>query len=73
VTSLPSNAARVDLIDSSGASLSSTGKITNGVAILDVGKYHFPLAANIKVYDSNNMVIASGPVRIFGGDVYSVS
>jgi hypothetical protein len=73
VTGLPSNAARVDLIDSSGVSLDSTGKITNGVATLDVGKYHFPLAANIKVYDSNNMVIASGPVRIFGGDVYSVS
>ncbi|TLX69748.1 MAG: fibronectin type III domain-containing protein, partial [Thaumarchaeota archaeon] len=72
VTNLPSGAARVDLTDASGAVLSS-GSITGGTATLDVGKYHFPLAANIKVYDSGNAIIASSPASIVGGDVYSVS
>src|SRR6267143_6101142 len=72
VTNLPSNAARVDLTDASGVLASAP--MTGGAAKLDVGKYHFPLAATIKVYDSNNIIIAStSPVSIFGGDVYSVS
>ena len=74
VTNLPSNAARVDLTDTSGKVLASA-PMTGGAAKLDVGKYHFPLAGTIKVYDSNNSIIASTstPVSIFGGDVYSVS
>ena len=73
VTNLPSNAARVDLTDASGVLASAP--MTGGAAKLDVGKYHFPLAGTIKVYDSNNSIIASTstPVSIFGGDVYSVS
>jgi len=73
VTNLPSNAARVDLTDTSGVLASAP--MTGGAAKLDVGKYHFPLAGTIKVYDSNNSIIASTstPVSIFGGDVYSVS
>src|SRR6267143_1953790 len=74
VTNLPSNAARVDLTDTSGKVLASA-PMTGSTAKLDVGKYHFPLATTIKVYDSNNIMIASTstPVNIFGGDVYSVS
>ena len=73
VTNLPSNAARVDLTDTS--CVLASAPMTGGAAKLDVGKYHFPLAATIKVYDSNNIIIASTstPVSIFGGDVYSVS
>jgi hypothetical protein len=73
VTNLPNNAARVDLTDTSGIVLASA-PISSGSAILDVGKYHFPLAANIKVYDSNNSVITStsSPANIFGGDIYAV-
>jgi len=73
VINLPNNAARVDLTDTSGVLVSAS--VSGGTAILDVGKYHFPLATNIKVYDSNNAIITSTstPVNIFGGDVYSVS
>jgi len=68
-----SNAVTVSIVDSSGKIL-VTAPISGGKAILDVGKYHLPLAANINVYDSNNMQIAStpSPVNIFGGDVYSI-
>ncbi len=68
----PSNAARVDLVSPSGTVLASSG-ITSGTATISVGQYHYPMAANIKVYDSANNVIAStaNVVNIFGGDVYS--
>src|SRR3989442_10632750 len=74
ITGAPSNAARVDVIDSSGRVLSS-GPFLLGTATVDVGKYHFPLSANIIVYDSSNSPIASTPylVHIYGGDAYTVS
>lgn len=68
----PSNAARVDIVDSTGNILGS-GQVSGGTAILDVGKYHYPQNANIKVYDSNNNLIASGSTNIYGGSVYSVT
>jgi hypothetical protein len=71
VTNLPNNAVRVDLTDASG--VLSSAPVSNGTAKLDIGKYHFPLVANIQVYDSNNVVITSTSTSIFGGDVYSVS
>src|SRR5438094_3929669 len=74
ITGAPSNAARVDVIDSSGSVLSS-GPFLLGTATVDVGKYHFPLSANIIVYDSSSSPIASTPhlVHIYGGDAYTVS
>lgn len=57
---LSSNSARVDLVDNAGDVIPSS-KVTSGTSILDVGKYHFPIAANIKVYDSANMLIAETP------------
>ena len=74
VGNLPSNAARVDLVDSTGTVL-VTGKVSSGVVSLDVGKYHFPLACTIKVYDSNNVLIAStsGTANIYGGNAYAPS
>jgi len=68
----PSNAARADIVDSTGTMLGSS-QVSGGTATLDVGKYHYPLSANIKVYDSSNNLIASGPVNIYGGSIYSVS
>lgn len=68
----PSNAARVDIVDSTGNILGS-GQVSGGTAILDVGKYHYPQNANIKVYDSSNNLIASGSTNIYGGSVYSVA
>jgi hypothetical protein len=73
VTGLPAAASRVDVISVSGGVL-ATAPASNGVAALDVGMYHFPIPANIKVYDSNNSVITStqSTVEVFGGDVYTV-
>lgn len=74
VTNNPPTAATVKLVDSSGSVL-AIAPVVSGTATLDVGEYHFPLAANIKVFDSNNaeIVSTSTPVNIVGGDVYSVN
>lgn len=74
VNAIPVGASRVDLTGSTGNVL-STAPATGGTAALDIGKYHYPLVANIKVYDSNNVVMASttGTAGMFGGDVFTVS
>ncbi|TBR12255.1 MAG: fibronectin type III domain-containing protein [Candidatus Nitrosotenuis sp.] len=73
LSNIPAGSSRVDVLDPSGNVL-STASVTNGNAVLDVGRYHFPIAANIKVYDSSNTVIASTSAisNMYGGDVYSV-
>jgi hypothetical protein len=72
VTSSLPTATTVKLVDSYGAVLAS-GSVVAGTASLNVGKYHFPLTANIVVYNSINapLVSTTNPVNIFGGDVYS--
>jgi len=72
ITNNPANAARVDLMNTSGSVIASS-PVSSGTATINVGSYHFPLAGTIKVYDGNNNVIAStsSMVNIFGGDVYS--
>ena len=74
ITNNPANAARVDLIGTSGTVIASS-PVISGTGTINVGSYHFPLAGTIKVYDGSNNVIASTSsiVNIFGGDVYSVS
>jgi fibronectin type III domain protein len=74
VNNLRSYAATVQLQDSSGNILTSSG-VSSGVAMLDVGKYHLPLAGTIRVYDSNNSLVEStqSTVNIYGGDIYSGS
>jgi len=49
--------------------------VNSGTASFTIGQFHMPLAAYIKVYDSNGIQLAStpNPVNIFGGDVYKVS
>ena len=73
VTNNPILAATVDLVDSSNHIIASA-PVNSGTAILNIGQFHMPLSANIKVYDSNNIELAStsSPVNIFGGDVYKV-
>jgi hypothetical protein len=68
----PSNAARADIVDATGNVL-GTSQVAGGTAIIDVGKYHFPLNANIKIYDSSNNMIVSNSANIYGGNIYSVS
>lgn len=74
VTHNPVLAATVKLVDPNGTVLASRPVDSTGTATLNVGEFHFPLAAYIKIYDSlgNQLVSTSGPVNIFGGDVYDV-
>jgi len=74
VTNNPSLATTVDLVDSTGKVL-ATSPVSSGTASFTIGQFHMPLAAYIKVYDSNGIQLAStpNPVNIFGGDVYKVS
>lgn len=71
VENLPSNAATVMIQATGGFEWASSG-ISNGTAMLDVGKYDLPKQAAINVYDSHNSLIEStGVVNIYGGDTYS--
>lgn len=72
VTNLPSNTVRVDITDSSGNVL-ATSPVATQTASINVGQYHFPLSGTIKVYNSNNVLIASISAEIYGGDMYSVN
>jgi hypothetical protein len=47
---------------------------SQGVSKLDIGQYHFPLNAQIQVYNSTNSMVASTPqnISLYGGDIYSV-
>ncbi len=74
VNNLPSNAARVDLVNTSGGIITS-GTVSAETVSIPIGNYHFPLVGIIKVYDSSNNIITSTPtaVNIFGGDVYSAN
>lgn len=57
-----------------GVLASSTANIT-GIATLNVGQYHLPLTAYIRVYDVDGTLLGSTPsaVTIWGGDVYTFS
>ena len=72
VNNLPGNAVRVDMTDGSGKVVASA-PASSSTAVLDIGKYRFPLSASIQVYDSTNTPIASTPgtAKIYGGDVYA--
>ncbi len=74
VTNLPAGADTAYLVDSGGNALAAA-QVGNGVANLDVGAYHFPLAGTIMVYDSNYTLIASSSVihNIYGGNEYSMN
>jgi Fibronectin type III domain len=74
ITNNPPNAAMASIVDSAGNVLAS-GPVSGGTAKIDVGKYHFPITAYIKVYDSSNTEIAStqNTLSIIGGDVFAVS
>lgn len=74
VTNTPLLATTVDLVDPTGKVIASSPAVS-GTATFTIGQYHMPLVAYVKVYDSNNIQLAStsSPVNIFGGDVYKVS
>jgi hypothetical protein len=72
VTSLPSNASSVQLVDS-GGNVIMTSSVSNGVAVFDIAKYPFPLYASVVVKDSSgSTIVASGVLPLVGGDTYAV-
>ncbi len=71
VTSLPTNATTVEILNSAGTVLASS-PVSSGSATLGIGQYHFPLVGIIQVRDSNNALIVSSNQTIYGGDVYTV-
>jgi len=72
VDNLPAGAATVQLVDSFGNVITSS-PVSNGIAVLDIGRYPFPLPASIVVNDSTGGTLASsGPLTLWGGDRYGV-
>lgn len=74
LTNIPDNAATVKLVDPSGFVLASTN-VNSGVATISIGQYHFPLTANIIVYDKTGTQLSSTSslMKIYGGDEYAIS
>jgi hypothetical protein len=72
VDNLPAGASTVQLVGPSNVVLTSSAA-SNGVATLEIGRYHFPLAARIVVKDaSGNTIVASSLLSLIGGDRYGV-
>jgi hypothetical protein len=71
VKGLPSNADRVQVVNSAGKVLASAHN-SGGTATLGLGTFIYPITATIKVLDSSNHLLAStsAPVPIYGGDTY---
>jgi len=72
VDNLPAGASSVQLVSPSAVVLMSS-PASGGVAILDIGRFHFPLSASIVVKDSSgNTIVASSVLSLTGGDRYGV-
>ena len=72
VNNLPPSVESVVLLDSSNTEIAS-GIVENGVAVVDIGKFSYPLTATIRAMDQDGPIAStSSPVEIFGGDIYEV-
>ena len=59
-----------------GSTVLAMGTVSSsGMVSIDLGKFHFPLSAAIRVFGPDGKLIASTPssVAIWGGDVYTAS
>jgi hypothetical protein len=73
VSNLGANAASLQLVSPSGVVLVSS-PVSNGIAVLDIGKFTFPLSASMVVKDSSGgTIVASGGLSLVGGDTYAVA
>lgn len=62
------------IVGTSGSVLSTAQADGSGTAHLDIGMYDMPLAANIEdIVLGAPVASTSGPVNIFGGDVYTTA
>ena len=72
INNLPPSADSVVLLDLTNNEIAS-GTVDNGLAIIDVGKFNFPLAATIRALDGGDPIAStSGPISIYGGDIYEI-
>ena len=73
VSGLPSNAAKVELVNPSSGNVLASALKQSGSASIEVGKFVLPLGAEIEVLSSSNSVLSStqGSVSVYGGDSYS--
>jgi len=64
-----------EIVDSSNSVLASATVGTGGVALLDIGRLHLPIAGYVQLYDTAHNLVATtdGTAGIWGGDVYQVS
>ena len=75
VMGLPSNAAKVELINPSNSEVIASASKSGTSAQIELGEFIFPISAEIEVLTSSGNVVASTPgaVSLYGGDVYSTS
>lgn len=76
VSNLPSSASEVQLVDNTNATIGvALVNATSRSANIDIGKFHFPILANIRVVNANGTEIISsnGLQEIYGGDVYGIT
>ncbi|TBR10481.1 MAG: hypothetical protein EPO62_03495 [Candidatus Nitrosotenuis sp.] len=71
IENTPQNSTTAEVVDSSGNVLAKSPVVLDSARI-DVAKYHYPIDAYIKVYDSNMVQLASTPIAhtVYGGDLY---
>jgi hypothetical protein len=71
IENTPQNSTLAEVVDISGNVLAKSPVVLDSARI-DVAKYHYPIDAYIKVYDSNMVQLASTPIAhtIYGGDLY---
>jgi hypothetical protein len=67
--------ARIVETAPSGGVLAYAPTDQQGVANLNIGQFHFPLTAQIQIFDSKNKIVTStaSNTSLYGGDVYSAS
>jgi len=72
INNLPPSADRVLLLDSSDNEIAS-GIVKNGLSIVDVGKFSLPLTATVRaMVEDDPIASTSGPISIYGGDIYEI-
>jgi hypothetical protein len=73
ITGVPTSSIG-EIVDSSGKVLASAPVDSSGTVTLNIGQYHMPLMANIKVLTLGlETATTSSPVSIWGGNSYSLS
>ncbi|MFI5420504.1 MAG: hypothetical protein ACHQ1H_06015 [Nitrososphaerales archaeon] len=72
VNGLPSNAARVVVVNTAGKIIASA-RASKGIAAVGLGNFVFPIVGTIRILDASNIILASTPgtVSIYGGDSYA--